>query len=186
MADIVELPWFIATGNYRGVVPDTLDVGLAPDQYRPWAGVTFTEYRLTTATGKAAPAGIELRLTELTPPLTVILTPVPARIETGVLKLARLPAPAGEAVPPTTEEIAEQQAAAGVPLLANSEVLEFAAGTELLYRVDFSPMTILGGQYTYTGFYFQPPTITAAAFTAPGWTAPELDLTTVARFEPTP
>jgi hypothetical protein len=184
VADISELPWFVAIGEYRGVVPDTLDVGLAPDQFRPWGSVTLTPYTLTTASGKVAAQGIELRLTELTPPLTVLLTPVPARIETGVLRLPRANAPAGEVVPPTTGEIAEQQAAPGVPLLANSELLELAAGTELVWRVEFGPVTILGASYTYAGFYFKPPTITAAAYAAPAWEAPEVDLTTVPRFIP--
>lgn len=184
MSDIAELPWFIATGNYRGVVPDTLDVGLAPDQYRPWGDVTFTPHVLTTATGKVDPAGIELRLDQLDPPLTVILTPAKARIETGVLRLPRLNAPAGETVPPTQGEIDAQNAAEGVPLLAQSEVLDLPDGAELVWRVDFGPVTILGAQYTYRGFYFKPPPVTAAEFAAEGWTAPEVDLTTVARFVP--
>jgi hypothetical protein len=185
VTDIAELPWFTAIGEYRGVVPDTLDVGLAPDQYRPWGDVTLTPHVLTTATGVVAAPGVELRLTDLTPPLTVLLTPVKARIETGVLRLPRLNAPAGETVPPTQGEIDTQNAAPGVPLLANSDVLEFAAGTELVWRVEFGSVTILGSQYSYGGFYFKPPTITAAAFAAPGWAAPEVDLTTVARFVPT-
>lgn len=186
MTDIAELPWFIAKGEYRGVVPDTLDVGLAPDQYKPWGDATFTAYKLTTATGRAAPAGIELRLTELTPPLTVVLTPVKGRVETGTLRLPRVAAPAGEVTPPTQAEIDAQNASAGVPLMANSDVLELDAGTELLWRVEFGAMTILAASYTFNGFYFKPPTISAAAFAAPGWTAPVVDLTTVARFVPTP
>lgn len=184
MADIAALPWFVAKGNYRGVVPDTLDVGLAPDQYRPWGEVTLTPHVLTTATGKVDAAGIELRLGALVPPLTVLLTPVRARIETGVLRLPRLAAPAGEDTPPTQGDIDAQNASEGVPLLANSTVLELDAGTELVWRVDFGPVTILGAQYSNRGFYFRPPTITAAAFAAPGWTAPALDLTTVARVTP--
>ena len=186
MADIAELPWFIAKGNYRGVVPDTLDVGLNPDAYRPWGDVTFTPHTLTTATGKLEAAGIELRLEALTPPLTVLLTPVKARIETGVLRLPRLNAPAGETTPPTQGEIDAQNAAEGVPLLAQSEVLELEAGTELVWRVDFAPVTILGAQYTYRGFYFRPPPVTAAEVAGAGWTAPEVDLTTVDRFTPSP
>lgn len=186
MSDIAELPWFIAKGNYRGVVPDTLDVGLAPDQYRPWGDVTFTPHVLTTATNKVDAAGVELRLDGLTPPLTVILTPAKARIETGVLRLPRLNAPAGETVPPTQGDIDAQQSAEGVPLLAGSEVLEFAEGTELVWRVDFGPVTILGAQYTYRGFYFRAPMVSAAEFAAEGWTAPEVDLTTVERLVPAP
>lgn len=184
VADIAELPWFIAKGNYRGVVPDTLDVGLAPDQYRPWGDVTLTPHVLTTATTKVDPAGIELRLEQLTPPMTVLLTPVKARIETGVLRLPRLNAPAGETVPPTQGDIDEQNASEGVPLLAHSDVLEFDEGTELVYRVDFAPVTILGAQYTYRGFYFRAPSVSGAVFSAPGWVVPEVDLTTVARLVP--
>ena len=182
-AGSANLPWFIVTGNYRGVVPDTLDVGLAPDEYLPWGEVTLTPHVFTTATNTVERASTELRLTELEPPVTVIVTPIRARIETGVLRLPRLNAPPNQ-TPPTQDEIEEQLDAQGVPMLANSEALELGAGRELVWRVDFGPVTILGAQYSYRGFYFRPPTITPAAFAEHAWEPPELDLTTVARLTP--
>ena len=37
MAELAALPWFLCKANYRGIVPDTLDVGIRPDQFRPWS-----------------------------------------------------------------------------------------------------------------------------------------------------
>lgn len=176
MADLAELPFFTATGNYRGVVPDTLDIGYRPDEFRPWAAITLTP--------KIADAGdrlldlLELRLVALVPPVTVMLVPTEGRIETGVVRFGRLPAPAGDAVPPTPEEVAEQQAAEGIPLLAMGPELELATGSKLVYRVDFGPMTMLGRSYTYNGFYFEAPVVDPATLDA------TIDLTTVTRWAP--
>ena len=184
MADLAELPWFLCTGNYRGIVPDTLDVGIRPDQYRPWAEVTLTPHLVGTD-NKIVTGDVELKLTGLTPPATVLLVPTTARIETGVLRLPRLNAPAGETTPPTPGEIAEQQAAEGVPLLANDPADVLQLGTNrIAWRVEFGPMTILGTTYRYSGFYFLGPLVAGYDPEDPEWTPPTVDLTTVGRFVP--
>lgn len=176
MVDIAALPYFTAKGNYRGIVPDTLDTGYKPDEYRPWGKVTLTPFEASAAnvlqTGTP-----ELRLTALVPPVTVLLVPTEARIETGVLRFAREPAPAGEAVPPTLDEIQQQQGAEGVPLLAMGPVLQLGTG-KLVYRVEFGELTILGRTYTFDSFYFEAPVVAA------GVTNAEVDLTTVTRWSP--
>lgn len=186
MADLAELPWFLCTGNYRGIVPDTLDVGIRPDQYRPWAEVTLTPH-LVGADNRIVTGEVERRLVGLTPPVTVLLLPTKARIETGVLRLPRLNAPAGETDPPTQGEIDEQQAAEGVPLIGNDDADTLELGTNrIAWRVEFGPMTILGTQYRFAGFYFLGPTITGYDPGDPEWAPPAVDLTTVGRFVPAP
>ncbi|QEA10800.1 virion protein [Mycobacterium phage Weirdo19] len=183
MADLAGLPWFQLTGHYRGVVPDTLDVGMSPDAFRPWGEVVLTPLVADTA-GRLDPGVPELRLTDYTPPMTVLLTRAVARIETGVLRLPRDNAPAGETDPPTQGDIDEQRNSEGVPLLANSAALQLPEGSRLVWRVEFGPITILGNTYRYTGFHFEAPTITDHE--APEWEPPIVDLTTVARFTPAP
>jgi hypothetical protein len=184
MADLAELPWFLCKGNYRGIVPDTLDVGIRPDQYRPWAEVTLTPHLVGTD-NRIITGEVELKLAELVPPTTVLLTPTTARIETGVLRLPRVPAPAGETVPPTQGEIDEQLAAEGVPLLANDAADTLELGTNrIAWRVEFGPMTILGKQYRFSGFYFLGPTVTSYDPDDPDWSPLSVDLTTVGRFVP--
>lgn len=178
MVDLAPLPYFTATGNYRGIVPDTLDVGYRPDEFRPWGDVTLTP-RLADAGGRLVPATPELRLTALAPPVTVLLLPVKARIETGVLRFARAPAPPAEAVPPTLEEQQQQQTAEGVPLLAMGPALQLGT-SKLVYRVEFGPLTMLGRTYTFGPFYFEAPTVDPAVTDA------VVDLTTVPRWTPTP
>lgn len=182
MADLAGLPWFHLEGNYRGVVPDTLDKYQLPDVFRPWAEVTITP-AIARPDNKVDVSTPELRLTEFAPPLTVVLTPTIARIETGVLRLPRLNAPAGETDPPTQTDIDEQNAAAGVELLANAPALQLSEGHRLVWRVDFGPMKINGVEYRYNGFWFEGPVVDD--FGAEGWTPPALDLTTVERFVPT-
>jgi hypothetical protein len=178
VVDIAALPYFTAKGNYRGIVPDTLDVGYRVDEFRPWGEVTLSP--MVASAGNALEADTpELRLTMLTTPVTVLLVPTVARIETGVLRFARAEAPPAEAVPPTLEEIQEQQLAEGVPLLAMGPALELGT-RKLVYRVGFGPLTILGRNYTFGSFYFEAPVV------SPATTDAEIDLTTVARFTPAP
>jgi hypothetical protein len=185
MTDLAELPWFLVKGNYRGIVPDTLDVGTHPDQFRPWGEVTLTPWQVGPDNRLIA-AEPELRLTEAAPPLTVLMLPTTARIETGALRLPRLNAPAGEDVPPTQGQIDAQNAAEGVPLIANDpdDTLELG-DKRLAWRVEFGPMTILGVEYRFAGFYFLGPIVAGYDPDAEG-PAVEVDLTTVARFVPVP
>lgn len=184
MADLAELPWFVVKGNYRGVVPDTLDVGMHPDQFRPWAEVTLTPWRVGPD-NRLLEMDPELRLVDLVPPTTVLWLPTAARIETGVLRLPRLNAPAGETVPPTQGQIDAQNAAEGVPLIANDDTDALELGSDrIAWRVEFGPMTILGVPYRFSGFYFLGPTVAGYDAEDENWTPPTVDLTTVPRFVP--
>ncbi len=183
MADLPGLPWFHLTGHYRGVVPDTLDVGMSPDVFLPWGEVTFTP-GIADAGNRLDTTVPELRLTDLSPPVTVILTVIHARIETGVLRLPRDRAPAGETTPPTQGQIDEQLAAEGVDLIANAAALQLPDGHRLIWRVDFGDVSMLGRKHRYRGFYFEAPTVTD--YGDPEWTRPSVDLTTIERFTPAP
>ena len=107
MADLAELSYFQLDGNYNGIIPDTFDPGLDPDFFNVWCDVTLG----LRVEGGPKNGALELRLTSLTPPRTVLLVPIPARIETGVLRLPRAEAPATET--PTAEEREAQDAAEG-------------------------------------------------------------------------
>lgn len=176
MADLVALSYFQLDGNFNGIIPDTFDPGLDPDYFNVWCDVTLS---LRVAGGKQDGA-LELRLTSLTPPRTVLLVPIPARIETGVLRLPRAEAPASET--PTGPQRAEQEAATGVRLLAMSNTLGLGVGAKLLCDVKFGPAKILGQTWRFTDFTFEVPTVEPADYDPD---APvELDLTTVARYVP--
>lgn len=172
MADLA-LSYFQLDGTYRGVIPDTFDPGLGPDFFNVWCDVTLS----IRVEGTAKDNALELRLTGAAPPQTVLLVPVLARIETGILRLSRAPAPASET--PTPTERAEQEAATGVRLLAKSAAL--GLGTKkLLCDVKFGPANILGQQWRFTDFTFEIPTVETYDPENPTL----VDLTTVARYTP--
>ena len=56
--------------------------------------------------------------------------------------------------------------------------------TRIAWRVEFGPMTILGAQYRYGGFYFLGPVVADYDPADPDRSRPEVDLTTVERFVP--
>lgn len=181
MADISTLPYFTAVGNWRGIVPDTLDVGYRPDQFRPWGTVELTPL-VADADNKLdriRPTP-ELRLIGQVPPVTVLLVPTEARIETGVLRFGRHNYPAGETELPSLQEIQDQQIAEGVPLLAMSPALELGT-SRLVYHVSFGELTILTRTYRFNSFYFEAPIVND-----PEVTTAEVDLTTVTRWTPAP
>lgn len=172
MADLA-LSYFQLDGTYRGVIPDTFDPGLGPDFFNVWCDVTLT----IRVEGGAKDSALELRLPSLTPPQTVLLVPVLARIETGTLRLPRAEAPASET--PTGPERAEQEAATGVRLLAKSTALGLDA-KKLLCDVKFGPARIIGQQWRFSDFTFECPTVETYDPENPT----KIDLTTVARYVP--
>lgn len=172
MADLA-LSYFQVDGTYRGIIPDTFDPGLGPDYFNVWCDVTLT----IRVEGGPRDSALELRLTGSTPPQTVLLVPVAARIETGILRLPRAEAPATET--PTAEQRAEQVAATGVRLLAKSAALGLGTG-KLLCDVKFGPATILGKQWKFSDFTFEAPTVETYDPDNPT----KIDLTTVARYVP--
>ncbi|OCB59681.1 hypothetical protein A5722_04715 [Mycobacterium vulneris] len=172
MADLA-LSYFQLDGTYRGIIPDTFDPGLGPDFFNVWCELTLS----LRVEGDPKDNALELRLLTLTPPQTVLLVPVPARIETGVLRLSRAEAPATET--PTPTQRAEQEAATGVRMLAKSAAL--GLGTKkLLCDVKFGQAKILGQQWRFTDFTFEVPTVETYDPENPN----KVDLTTVARYTP--
>ncbi|MBU8831491.1 hypothetical protein [Mycolicibacterium goodii] len=172
MADL-PLSYFQLDGTYRGIVPDTFDPGLGPDYYNVWCDVTLT----LRVEGGPKDRALELRLTGLTPPQTVLFVPVNARIETGVLRIPRQPAPPGET--PTAGQYAEQEAATGVRMLAKSTALGLGTG-KLLCDVKFGLAKIQGEQWRFSDFTFECPTVETYDPDNPV----KLDLTTVPRYTP--
>lgn len=183
MADVNEIPWFRAVWHAGGIVPDTLDSGYRPDYLTPWADVTFTPH-IVDGANRVVRGEPQLRLTNHAPPLTLMLVPFAARLEDGVLKLPRLPAPAGEN--PTPTEVAEQEAAEGVEMVANSTVLQLQAEHKLVYEVSVGTMKLLGKQHQFDPMWFAAPTVDDYVPPPGDWTPPVVDLTTVTRFVPTP
>ena len=176
MADLTALSFFQLDGTYRGIIPDTFDPGLGQDYFNVWCDVTLS----LRVEGGPKDTALELRLTTATPPQTVLLVPIKARIETGILRLSRAAAPATET--PTEAERAEQEAATGVRVLAKSAVLGLGTG-KLLCDVKFGPAKILGQDWRFTDFTFEVPTVEVYDPENPV----SVDLTTVARYvAPTP
>lgn len=171
MADLPGLSYFQLDGTYNGIVPDTFDPGLNPDFFNVWCDVTLT----LRVEGGPKNGALELRLVSMTPPRTVLLVPIKARIETGVLRLPRANAPILET--PTEPEYDEQVAATGVRLLAKSAVLELGAG-KLLCDVKFGPAKIIGQDWRFSDFTFEVPTVEVYDEQNPT----KRDLTTVERY----
>ncbi len=149
MADLSYLTTFFADWNARGITGDTWDPGFGPDAFNPWCDVLFTPVLI----GQDSQ---EVQITAQTPKMTLLLIPVPARLENGVLKAVRAPAPPQET--PTAGEWELQEESIGVPLTAETPALELPPGVHLIYRVKFGPMKIQGGTYQYDDFDFAAPT----------------------------
>ena len=149
MADLPFLTTCYLDGQLRAMIGDTYDPGFGPDAFKPWVDVTITP----TLVGADS---LEVRIVDQDPDLTVLLLPIAARIETGVLRIVRGPAPASET--PSAAEYAAQQDAVGVPLIAETPALELPAGVHLAYKVVFSPFKIGGRPYTLAPFAFPAPT----------------------------
>lgn len=152
MADIAGLNFFQLDAIYRGLIPDTFDPGFDPDFFNVWCEAIIR----ARIVGGPKNGKTELRLETLTPPQTVFLVPVRARIETGVLRLPRAAAPAGET--PTAPEQAEQEDATGVRLLAKSTDLGLGDG-RLIYDVSFGLAKISGSEYQFETRHIEAPTV---------------------------
>lgn len=175
MADIVGLSYFQVDGTYRGIIPDTFDPGVEPDYFNVWCDVTLG----LRVEGGPRDSALELRLTSLSPPQTVLLVPVRARIETGVLRLPRAAAPANDT--PTSEEYNEQVATTGVRMLAKSDVLGLGEG-KLLCDVKFGAAKIAGQTWRFRDFTFEVPAVDPGDYDTDE--PVQVDLTTVTRYTP--
>ena len=148
MADLSYLTTFFLDGDARTMIGDTYDPGFNPDAFKPWCDVLITPKLLGTDDQ-------EIRLVEQTTQLVMLLIPIRARLETGVLKLVREPAPSMET--PDAEEFEEQEESVGVPLIAETPELELPTGVHLAYKVQFGPMKVSGGSYKFNDFTFMAP-----------------------------
>ncbi|MCV7255707.1 hypothetical protein H7J86_26430 [Mycobacterium hackensackense] len=165
MADLAFLTTFFVDWQARGIIGDTYDPGFNPDAFKPWCDVQFTPKLI----GQDSQ---EIPIIEQNPKLTLLLLPVPARLESGVLKAVRGAAPATGEDTPTADEYNEQRDSVGVPLTAETAALELHDGVHLVYEVKFGPMKINGGTYQFDDFVFPAPT-----------TATRVHLTTVERLD---
>ena len=89
----------------------------------------------------------ELRLTSATPPRTLLLIPIRANVESGVLRLP------GADVD-------------GVDLIATSAILGLADGEDLIATVTFGDTTIGGSSYKFDAVRYVVPTVTPETYAA--------------------
>lgn len=153
MADLNFLTYATVEQSVKDIIGDTYDPGVDPDYFNPWIPVTLTPRLVGMPRGWPA---AELRLTQQDPPMTILLAPIPARIETGVLKARRGPAPAGEI--PTAEERDEQDETLGVRILAQTAALELPEGARLVYDVHYDDFQLGGQTFRVQDFTFAAPT----------------------------
>ncbi|GAS94448.1 uncharacterized protein RMCC_1414 [Mycolicibacterium canariasense] len=151
MADLSYLTTFFVDWQARGIIGDTFDPGFNPDAFKPWCDILFTPKLI----GQDSQ---EIAILNQDPMMSLLLLPIAARLESGVLKAVRGPAPATGPDTPTAEQYNEQVDSVGVPLIAETPALELPAGVHLIYRVHFEPMKINGGQYKFDDFDFAAPT----------------------------
>lgn len=146
MADYDALTYWRLTGRYNGIVGDTTgtwgDADNRPDLFNAEIPVTLN---LHVAGQRGVP---ELRLPGVTPPRTILLIPVDARIESGVLRLPGAPAGVD-----------------GVELVAKSTAMGLD-DTPLLCTAEFGRTTIGGRLYQFAPVTFVVPTVEPAAYAA--------------------
>lgn len=151
MADQPELTAFRLDAHYRAIVADVTgafgDPGQLPDYFNVWSDLTITP---TVEGERDTP---ELRIVDAVPPLTLLLTPTPARIETGVLRLAGADAGVD-----------------GVWLTAQSDILDLPVGKRLLYTVSFGDVKVNDRIFRYDDVTFAAPIVPLAGFTPGVWT----------------
>lgn len=177
MADLAGMDYFPVTASYLGIVEDTPDFGSNPDLFLPWCGVTCTPSVVDdSVTPPRVDTSVELRLTTMAPPRTLILTPFRnLRLQDGILRLIRNEPNRDNADNPATGGVDESvpvPVPPGVRLLANSGLLGAAlAGRKLVYTFTFQPASMGGAEYVYDPVTF----LAKAAEVA-------VDLTTVERY----
>lgn len=148
MADYDALTYHRLVARYNGIVADTTgffgDPGARPDLYavNTIAAIKFEVARA----GKIIDGPPELRLTAATPPRTLLLVPVRAQLESGVLRLP------GALID-------------GVDLVAKSPIL--GLGTDdLIATVSFDAATIAGSTYRFDPVSYVVPTVLDADYHA--------------------
>lgn len=152
MADFDALTYHRLTGLYNGIVADTTgffgDPGTSPDLYTVNMATTIA-YAIARAGKIVAGAAPEFPLTTATPPRTLLLAPIKAAVESGVL---RLPGAGSLTV--------------GVDLVARSAILGLGVDEELIAQVTFGDTTIGGSVYRFEPVSYVVPTVDPADYHA--------------------
>jgi hypothetical protein len=152
VADFNDLTYFHLIGRYNGIVGDTTgtfgDPGTNPDLYNVNMSAVVALV-LAGADGKPVPGPPELRLTTATPPRTLLLLPINASVESGVLRL------------PGSDTGID-----GIDLVAKSPILSIPAGNTLLCEVTFGPTTIGGNRFQFDPVAFEVPQVLPADYHA--------------------
>lgn len=152
MADYDALTYFHLDALYNGITADTSglfgDAGPEPDLYNVNADVTIS-LAVVDANGRPVPGAPELRLTTATPPRTLLLLPILAHLESGVLRLP-----------------GADTGYNGVELVARSPILGIPDPTPLLCQVTFGQTTIGGGNFQFDPVTFVVPTVLPADYHA--------------------
>lgn len=151
VADFDALTYHHVIGRYNGIVADATgpfgDPGATPDIYTVNMAATFD--LAVARAGKLVKGPPELRLTTATPPRTLLLIPIKAQVESGVL---RLPG-AGSAVD-------------GIDLVAKSDILGLGPDEDLIATVTFASTTIGGSSYTFEMLRYVVPEVDPADYHA--------------------
>lgn len=152
MADFDALTSFHLVGRYNAIVGDTTgafgDAGNIPDLYAVNMSATI-EYLILGPDNKQVGGLPELRLTTAVPPRTLVLAPIVAGVESGVLRL------------PGADLWVD-----GVYLTAKSAAIPVAEGHTLACRVTFGDATVGGKSTRYSPVLFAVPTVLAADYKA--------------------
>lgn len=151
MADLDVLTYHHVIGRYNGIVADTTgptgDPGTMPDAYTVNMAATFA--LAVARNGKLVNGPPEVRLTTAVPPRTLLLLPIKAQVESGVLRL-----------PGATSAVD------GVDLVARSAILGLDPAEQLIATVTFAATTIGGSSYTFDPVSYVVPTVEQADYHA--------------------
>ena len=148
MADYAELTYAHVVGLFNTIIGDTTgqfgDPGTTPDIYNVNMPVTLKVHVAGTNPDEVP----ELRIVDGNPPRTLLLAPVFARVESGVLRL-----PGADA---------DQN---GVDIVAKSTIMGLG-DTPLLLTAQFGNATISGRTYTYDPITVEIPVVEPADYEA--------------------
>lgn len=152
MADYDELTYFHLQGLFNGIIGDTTgqqgDPGPEPDLYNVNMSAQIALAFADPVTHKPVAGAPVLRITDATPPRTLLLIPVTASVESGVLRM------------PGADTGID-----GVDIVAKSPILGADEKT-LLCTVSFGPATIGGSKFQFDPVTFLVPTVLPANYHA--------------------
>lgn len=181
---MAELTYWTASLNYKSVVADeAADIDANPETKGVHAAVTITPFLRRNDREPIAGRIDAIIASTLVPPAMIVLAPVAARLDDGRLMLRAAPdrpiePHANLAAFPATGDTAKLYRAADtgllyewnstayvlatdfapVRLVAQTGVLDLAAGVILAYRFEFSSVTFNGGRQQLPAFVVDAPT----------------------------